>query len=62
MRGKGPLEDSICEPCLDILPNWRDMQSKFGSMTLSAIQCTKMQTVRDWQNKAVVLNETEVNN
>jgi len=46
--------------CSDILPNWRDMQSKFGYMTLSAIQCTKMQTVRDWQNKAVVLNETEV--
>jgi len=31
-------------------------------MTLSAIPCSKMQTVRDWQNKEVVLNETEVNN
>ena len=35
---------------------------RFEYMTLSAIQCSKMQTVRDWQNKAVVLNETEVNN
>jgi len=30
---------------------------RFEYMTVSAIPCSKMQTVMDWQNKAVVLNE-----
>jgi len=27
----------ICEPCSDIIPNWRDMRSEFGYETLCVI-------------------------
>jgi len=30
MSGKVQLKRGICEPSLDIPPNWRDMRSKFG--------------------------------
>ena len=35
--GEVRSEGSICEPCSDISPNWKDMRSGFGCTTLSAI-------------------------
>jgi hypothetical protein len=30
-------EGCICEPCSDIIPNWRDMRSEFGYKMLCVI-------------------------
>ena len=37
MSEKFQLKGCIYESCSDIPPNWRDMRSKFGYTTLSAI-------------------------
>jgi len=35
--GKVRPEGYICELCSDILPNWKDIRTKFGYTTLVAI-------------------------
>ncbi|RZB32852.1 MAG: hypothetical protein AEth_00198 [Candidatus Argoarchaeum ethanivorans] len=32
--GKVRPEGCMCEPCLDILPNWKDIRTEFGYTTL----------------------------
>lgn len=33
--GEVRYDGCMCKPCLDISPNWMDMQSKFGNITLA---------------------------
>lgn len=35
--GEVRSEGCICEPCSDILPNWKDIRTKFGYKPLSEI-------------------------
>nr|AAU83356.1 hypothetical protein GZ27E7_30 [uncultured archaeon GZfos27E7] len=30
-------EGGVCEPCSDILPNWKDIRSEFGYTTINKI-------------------------
>lgn len=45
----------------DIMPILGDIRIAYIPK-LCAIPCSKMPTVRGWQNKEEILNETEVNN
>ncbi len=35
-------EGGICESCSDILPNWKDVRTKFGYTTLCEILADKI--------------------